>query len=395
MRPAPACRFAHADSTTTMIRYPSAEPSIIEDLYAGTLDESAWQRSMLGIADLASATGLVLFVFNPLENSVLRDEIYRFDPAVIANYRRNWVDKDFRLYLGINVPIDQPVIESRLLSSNELRRNDFQNDFLIREADAPHILAFWMQKSPRKVAAIALQGSARRGAFDRTDSERVQPLIPHVRRALEIRDRIESANVRADALNKSLDHLSFGVIVLDGQGRILEASTMATSMMTADSGIRRDADGSLALREPAGAQLRQWISSGSPPPENNDGLLRISQPIGAPICVMATPLPAVSTSWIAGDPRWLLLLYDTQRQVMASKEVIAMDLGITEREAELGALLLCGCSPAQAAIRLGISVHTVRHHLKSIFRKTGCRSQADLVQRIAKGPALFHKGRKS
>jgi DNA-binding CsgD family transcriptional regulator len=53
---------------------------------------------------------------------------------------------------------------------------------------------------------------------------------------------------------------------------------------------------------------------------------------------------------------------------------------ISPRELEVLDLLLQGERVASIAEQLFISAHTVRNHLKSMFRKTGTASQADLVR---------------
>lgn len=54
---------------------------------------------------------------------------------------------------------------------------------------------------------------------------------------------------------------------------------------------------------------------------------------------------------------------------------------LTGREGDVLALLADGCSYAQIALRLGISVHTVGTHLKNCYRKLGVRSAAHAVAR--------------
>jgi DNA-binding CsgD family transcriptional regulator len=69
--------------------------------------------------------------------------------------------------------------------------------------------------------------------------------------------------------------------------------------------------------------------------------------------------------------------------------LIAHDLGISEREAEIAALLVAVNDLKGIAARLNISIHTARTQLKTVFGKTGIRSQAELIQRIARVPAAF------
>jgi DNA-binding NarL/FixJ family response regulator len=59
--------------------------------------------------------------------------------------------------------------------------------------------------------------------------------------------------------------------------------------------------------------------------------------------------------------------------------------GLTPRELELVRLLLANRRLNTIARDLGLSVHTVRNHLRSVFRKLGLHSQEDLLDAV---PAL-------
>ena len=52
----------------------------------------------------------------------------------------------------------------------------------------------------------------------------------------------------------------------------------------------------------------------------------------------------------------------------------------TPREAALGSALVEGCTLAEAATALGISIHTARTHLKRLFRKTGTSRQTEFLR---------------
>ncbi|HEV8392635.1 MAG TPA: response regulator transcription factor [Vicinamibacterales bacterium] len=58
-------------------------------------------------------------------------------------------------------------------------------------------------------------------------------------------------------------------------------------------------------------------------------------------------------------------------------------LGLRPREQQVVRLLLQHLRVPAIAKRLGISQQTVRNHLKSVFRRTGVRSQQELLDRIA------------
>jgi ATP/maltotriose-dependent transcriptional regulator MalT len=54
---------------------------------------------------------------------------------------------------------------------------------------------------------------------------------------------------------------------------------------------------------------------------------------------------------------------------------------ITPRETDVLRLIAAGCTYAQAADRLGVSLHTVCTHVKNTYRKLGVRSGAAAVMR--------------
>ena len=55
------------------------------------------------------------------------------------------------------------------------------------------------------------------------------------------------------------------------------------------------------------------------------------------------------------------------------------DFGLTRRERELLAAIVAGKSNAEMAERYGISEHTVKHHLTSIFNKVGVYNRLELA----------------
>lgn len=72
----------------------------------------------------------------------------------------------------------------------------------------------------------------------------------------------------------------------------------------------------------------------------------------------------------------------------------AISHDVTRRERELLESLVRCRRLRDTAADLGISIHTARNHLKSIFRKLGVRSQADLLAAGHLLPSVAHDTRK-
>jgi len=68
------------------------------------------------------------------------------------------------------------------------------------------------------------------------------------------------------------------------------------------------------------------------------------------------------------------------------EDAIARWLGLTEKESRIATRIAQGDRPADIATALGVSLHTVRHHLKNIYRKTGTHSQSQLTAMVLNLP---------
>jgi DNA-binding CsgD family transcriptional regulator len=64
-------------------------------------------------------------------------------------------------------------------------------------------------------------------------------------------------------------------------------------------------------------------------------------------------------------------------------EAFCARYGVSRREQEVMRLLLEGRGTSEMASRLSISQHTVRDHLKRLYRKTGTRSRCELLSVVS------------
>jgi PAS domain S-box-containing protein len=114
------------------------------------------------------------------------------------------------------------------------------------------------------------------------------------------------------------------------------------------------------------------------------------------VVIPVTALPMLSTCGCSAcapsaNVPWLdaLSALDAQRQ--RRNEVFER---LTPREAEIVESIASGMAVASVARSLGISPNTVRNHLKSVFRKLGVRSQAELLSRLIRARPLELLGRR-
>lgn len=366
----------------------TADPDslIIERLYEGALDGDVWRAALLSITRAVGGTGTLLLTYDVDSGALLRDETVGIDPGNIACYREHWAPQDIRVPAGANHPLFMPVTEEMILPRHAWERSTIFNEAL-RYLDISYMIGAWLQRSGNHLTSISIQGTADRGPFDSDALDRVRPLIPHVRRALSIRERFERQELQASALRSAFDHAACGVMVLDDRGHVLCASDSVIRDLMSTGSIKRRLCSSCELVGPLARRIRELEAASRSNGARVGGVVELPRPKRRPLSVALAPLPQTNSFWLSAPPRWVALVTDPDRTMQASIPVIMQHLHISEREAEITAALCAGDTLAQVAIRFGISPHTARSHLKSVYLKTGIHSKTELVRRVVSGPA--------
>ncbi len=86
------------------------------------------------------------------------------------------------------------------------------------------------------------------------------------------------------------------------------------------------------------------------------------------------------------DVAFFVLLYPPNGQIGISSDVLREVYGLTRAQADVARSLFGGLSAEQTARSLGLSLNTVRSHLKQIFTRCDVSSQAELLHLLALGP---------
>jgi DNA-binding CsgD family transcriptional regulator len=210
-----------------------------------------------------------------------------------------------------------------------------------------------------------------------------------------------SASARFTPLARAiLDKLDRGVVLLDGNGRVVDSNAIAHRVLVSGNGLmlRNDrlafADGDIDGR------FEQLLKSNARPRSKTDGKVdsksngkarviaaTVKRP-GATSCrVLVTPvtMPEADAHQVA----FLAMIYAPAEQRDITTEVLLEIYGLTRAQADVARQLYAGLSVEETASQLRLSLNTVRSHLKQIFSKCEVQSQAELLHALALGPQHF------
>jgi len=195
---------------------------------------------------------------------------------------------------------------------------------------------------------------------------------------------IECKNLRVEAavLRGALDVASSSVLVFDDRGDIVFANPPADRLLSLQTEDELLAEGGGEPRQPLFTLLCSLIervaSSGGVHPAFN-GVLHLTD--GRIMKCEVAPIPQPNEG---GSNVTLVFLHPFGSESEARIDTFSSSHGLSPREHEVVLLLVQGLTTIAIADQLGISPHTVRDHVKHLYRKTGTRSRSELLGLISR-----------
>lgn len=198
-------------------------------------------------------------------------------------------------------------------------------------------------------------------------------LRPHLARAVSLSSEI--ARVKAETLVTAFDTMGSAVALLDRAGRIVSATRAFTATLDDllyDGPARMRVADPLGDRSFAEALLRLQAGEGG-----RSIALRDQRHAGQAVLHL---LPAKREARDVFSKVWsFAVIGKPGNRLVPNSNIIGALFDMTPAEANIARSIAAGQKPAEIAGSLGISVETVRTHLKKVFLKTSTGHQTELA----------------
>lgn len=274
-------------------------------------------------------------------------------------------------------PLGIPLVLSQ--QPEAWRRNRF-----IREWAAPQGLddgvTAPLARSGVRFSRIVFAQARRRGDVDQAQTDMLRALAPHMRRALQVAERLAEGDAPGDgSLEGRFSAAPAALFLLDRRRRLLRANAAADGLLAARAPVRLV--GGTLTAEPDGdfeAMALGAAQGGFSPAvvleDDRRAWIARATPVGwADALRRLAPQAVVLVALVAARAR--------------PPEGLAADLeqnfGLTPAEARVALHLAEGGDTASAASRFGVSRNTVRVQLAGIMGKLGRHAQRDVVDLVA------------
>ena len=213
-----------------------------------------------------------------------------------------------------------------------------------------------------------------RKPFDDAELAALARFLPHVKRAIEIRDAFFKLEARASTLEALFDEGAAAVLAFDRNMTLTHANKSARAILARADGLELDRAGRLRAKG-ARADVRLQALFNDRRIKRHHDILRVPRSeAGLFYVVRATPVQ------LGSDVAWSVRVSEPDSLAGEMAAALRLALGLSEPCSRLVDGLLNGENLASYAKRARISQNTVKFHLKAAFEVTGCKRQADLVR---------------
>jgi DNA-binding CsgD family transcriptional regulator/PAS domain-containing protein len=359
-----------------------SEPSgILDTIYAAAIEPSKWSDALGALRRLCKAASASYTVQHIAKGTGLRTAI-GYDLPHQPRYFDGFAARN-ELFTGLLRQAPGKPHPHQTLVDDEIFRQGFYFNEYCRPNGLHSMAGLVISRRGDTVEWISVNRCPRGEPYDRQQLRMLAWLAPHLHNASEISYRLTEAHAARAAWESALDALRYGVLTLDQHGRVVFANSAARRLDMAHDGLALRC-AAVSAPGAAGATLARAI--GLATDGDSDGVRHGAHVAlrrrGAlcPLSVTIIPLPHESSLRFSGTPVVLMLIVDPTQPAGADTRALVNLFGLTDREAELVALLADGYRLDAAAAQLGVGRETVRTHLARSLHKTGTERQTDLVR---------------
>jgi len=197
--------------------------------------------------------------------------------------------------------------------------------------------------------------------------------------AISLDQTLECVKLRGQValLRGALDTTSSSVFLFDDRGDIIYANPPADRFLSLQTEDQLMAEIKDEPRQPLFTLLCSLVgkvAAAGKGAESWKGMVSIAD--GS---VMACEVTRIVESGDDGQGAVLALMQPVGSNSALRVDALASSHGLSPREQEVVGLLIQGQTTVAMADQLGISPHTVRDHLKHLYRKTGTSSRSELL----------------
>jgi DNA-binding CsgD family transcriptional regulator/PAS domain-containing protein len=360
---------------------------LIGYIYDAVLDIEQWPLLIQRIATkLQCKSGLLRFMDQRCQE-VSFVVAHGYDEKLIQDYRDHFIHIDPLNAALINKPVGTMGTTPQIMPMSKFTNTEYYNDYA-RPHDTYYAAGGFIARDHTCTALLGVQRSRKMGCFEPVELQQLTLLSSHLQRAFQLGRHIGQLQQQSQAAEQIMEQRPYGVIFLDEFHRPAFLNRRAETLIRLHPQldirdgqlITNTSERTMRLHKLIGEAVNTALGNGL----GVGGTLQLpaTASIEVALTLIITPLRLSTETFGLSGPRFAAALFIcSPSEHQEINLLLLQDLyELTPAEARLAVELANGYPLEAISERFGISKHTARTQLKTIFLKTGTRRQAELIK---------------
>ncbi len=375
---------------------------LVGHLYEASLDPNLWGRFVQDLAQTFDAGSAVLTLDgvngNNLTSSTPIAATANWSEAATKAYDDYYFAHDLWGRRVVESGVRRAVMGRELVSPSEMRSSVIANEFFPQICGHPHhfgIVTAIIPFNGERAVGVGIHHLDPRRDMERADQDRLNLLLPHLARAMRLADAMGTLAGTAAGLVEILAKLDCPAFLVTADGSMRLMNCQAEALLAKRAGIRlrqgklrvanspvdvqTDARFARLIRDAARVSGGQSLGAGG-------GVLNLAADRSAALELRIAPFRHHEALRQPAAPLAIVTVQEVAPASSGAADRIVRQYGLSKSEQLLLRGLLEGLTLKEYAERRHIAYETARSHLYSIFAKTGCKRQAELVAKSLDTP---------
>lgn len=361
---------------------------LVGRIYDTCIEPDSWSQVQEKMCAITGGVGSHILLFdskrNPLE-TLIHSALDERAARMMEEDYFHWYHQfdDYRIAAAIENGSNVVVTNDELTPADKKKNCPLFNEYF-RYYDAEEQLIYGSKISGNSSLAIVHARSRSAGIHTQAERDLFLYLSNHIRRAMEMRQRLRSTSCLQSSLVDILSYERHSVVVVDRNKSIVWANDHAHGCLLNGSFVKQ-VNGCLSVEDQEQNKkvdnLIQQAIELSCSEHTRCGFMRMEN--GRSPMLLTVFSSSIDRAIFSDSCPVAILIFSAPFTVdTPALELIQNYFKLTPAEARLAYGLAEGKTIAECAIEYNIKISTARSSLKVVMNKMGCRRQPELVRMV-------------
>jgi DNA-binding CsgD family transcriptional regulator len=359
--------------------------NLIDLTYAAVEDPKQWKVFLGAFCRAINGDHAMFSIFYQDRGSWDVSCLFGITAEEIAEYGRLWWQED-PWCPGGKLPtwaqIGEIVPSERLCPDEKLEQLPVYKEYL-SQRNWHYGGGVLLAESRHQSALMTTSRAKSKGPLAAEELSLWRKLVPHLQRSVRLSGEFAGLQTERSVLVAYVDQLPAPLFLVNQRGSLLHANDAGDRLLKDSSTVSRNGQ-HLKWHSPSAQEKFQaalgTIGRPNEYVKEHEAQFTVERTDGqTPLLVLVNSVGPAQPRVGVDQPTASVYVIDPSVSRSVDEAHLRSLYGLTPAEASVASLIARGFTTGEAANQSGVTMNTLRTHLKRALEKTGCRRQAELV----------------